>query len=109
MKNFKQFVVENNLKDLWFDVIGSDFESDYLDEPNEFKTAGIVIEEVDHTGGEGQGDIWETVFSVTQNGVCTYYQLDGFYASHYGHEWHDRMAFYEVEEKEVMVKQWVKV
>jgi hypothetical protein len=61
-------------------------------------------------GGEGCGDDYWVVFSVTdeQLNETTNYRLDGWYASYHGHEFHDYDAFYEVEPVEVMVIEWRK-
>lgn len=61
-------------------------------------------------GGQGQGDDYWVVFSVTdvESNKTTNYRLDGWYASYHGHEFDDYNAFYEVEPVEVTVIEWRK-
>lgn len=45
--------------------------------------------EVDHYGGEGQGDTYYTVFSFEKNGEKIFIRFDGWYESHNGSEFND--------------------
>jgi hypothetical protein len=42
------------------------------------------INEVDHYGGEGQGETWYTVFHIPQHEL--YIRIDGYYSSYEGVE-----------------------
>lgn len=71
-----------------------------------FYENGIKFDVVEQHGGEGMGDEYWAVFSITKDGVTTNFKVDGWYASHHGHEWHNVLHFYEVNQVEVMVKRW---
>lgn len=70
------------------------------------KELGYVVKAEEHFGGEGQGDQYWLVFSVDKHGVIAYFKIDGWYASFHGGEYEDPYGFYEVEEVEVMIKEW---
>jgi len=68
---------------------------------------GCKIEMVDHYGGEGQGETYYAVYKVTTpDGEVKHYQVDGWYASYDGSTYDDT---FEVEPKEVMKIEWVKI
>lgn len=66
------------------------------------------IEEKEQHGGEGQGDDWWYVVSLTdkKNQDAVFIQFNGWYASNYGHELIDPAEFDIVESKPVVVKKW---
>jgi hypothetical protein len=67
------------------------------------------FEYVQQYGGEGLGDEYWYIFSVEANeGEKKFYKIPGWYQSHYGSEM-DTDDTFEVEQKEVVVKQWLKV
>ncbi len=61
------------------------------------KELDLEFKEVETVGGEGQGDHYHVVFSVTHSGQTKLFRLNGWYASFNGYEFHDMMDFYEVE------------
>ena len=68
-----------------------------------------IVKSEERFGGEGQGDAYWEVFSVTPNNEePVYVKFDGWYASHHGHEY-DGDDFTIVQPKEVTVRQWAKV
>ena len=71
----------------------------------EYQGSPLVIEILEQYGGEGMGDTYYVVFSVTYMNETTNYKLDGWYASHYGHEFHNWEP-YEVEKREVVREEW---
>ena len=75
--------------------------------------SGYQFEELGRYGGEGEilhieemGEEYYVVFQVTAPTWKSAFKLDGWYQSYNGHEFEDCYDFYEVEEKEVLVKQW---
>lgn len=70
---------------------------------------GIKVDLEDHFGGEGSGDEYWHVFSVTRNNEVTYFQICGSYASHYGHEFYDTLDFTEVKKVPVVRDEWQSV
>lgn len=68
--------------------------------------AGYVIESVDGYGGEGKGDEYWGVFSVTHNEETTYFKLNGWYASYEGGTIDDPEGFCEVEKVPVQTYEW---
>ena len=72
----------------------------------EYQGSPLVLKGLQQYGGEGCGEIFFIVFSVTYMGETTNYKLDGYYASYAGHEFYDYKP-YEVEYKEVCKMEWV--
>lgn len=70
---------------------------------------GFTVKMEEQWGGEGQGDDYGTVFSVTNNEtkVATYIQFNGWYASYEGHSY-DGDEGCLVEPRTVEVRQWVR-
>lgn len=64
----------------------------------DFITLGVSHEVVDNYGGEGMGDQFYAVWEFTRGDETVYYRFDGWYASHYGAEYHN---YFEVKPKEV--------
>lgn len=89
-----------NFVDEEFDPWGEDDVEEYL------KGVGIEFTLEDHYGGEGCGDEYWHVFSVTKDGVKTFFKIDGYYQSHYGHEFHDYFGFYKVSKVPVESYEW---
>lgn len=88
---------------------GDDFlhrEADYMGDDDGVKAAltaaGISYENVDHHGGEGEGDNYYSVYSFDRNGEKALIQFQGWYASYVGSEYEN---MFEVipEEKTVTV------
>lgn len=69
---------------------------------------GIVLKCEECVGGEGEGDHYHVVFSVTKDGVTNYFKIDGYWASHYGVTI-DAWDFYEVESVYVQTRVWNKL
>ena len=68
---------------------------------------GYTVKSEERYGGEGKGDDYWLVFSVTKDGEKKYFRLDGWYTSFSGHEFDQGyLAFYEVKPVEVVVKEW---
>jgi len=68
-----------------------------------------LIEVVDHHGGEGEGDEYWSVFSVTHFDEVYYFKIHGWYASHYGSEISGGpYDFYEVKKVPVQTYEWEK-
>lgn len=67
---------------------------------------GFTVAKEDSYGGEGQGEQYWAVYSITKtSGERVYVRFDGFYESYNGHEWHS--GFEVVTPKEVMKTEWV--
>ena len=62
------------------------------------------LEKIDSFGGEGKGDEYWMILRLTQGDVERTFKKEGYYASHYGHEW-DRY-FSEVSPVEKTVIVW---
>lgn len=97
---FSYYTPEEAKKKTWRDEKGS---AAYQLE----QRTGLKLKLVDNFGGEDQGSEWWWVFSITdQEGNTVHTRLDGWYASHYGSEWEDTEAFYEVETAEKTITYW---
>ena len=106
---FKELLENNSdLKDTYVDFVndacGPSSESEF-----EFKDGSkIKFKCLKQFGGEGLGDSYWVVFSVTdeQLNETTNYKIDGWYASHYGYDFSNYLDFHEVEPVEVTVIEW---
>lgn len=49
----------------------------------------VTMEMVEHRGGEGQGDIYYTIWSFTDGNETHYVRFNGWYASYSGSEYQD--------------------
>lgn len=58
---------------------------------------------VDEYGGEGQGDEYWVVFSVSDGGVTRLFRMDGYYASYYGSEFDGDLKEVQARQKTVTV------
>jgi hypothetical protein len=68
---------------------------------------GYTIQEIEHFGGEGQGDEMWKVFSISKDGEKdAYFRVQGFYNSWNGTEWNYEIDL--VQPYEVTVTQWRK-
>jgi hypothetical protein len=77
-------------QEAWSDTANELFNGD-LYRPNkgilkELLDRGYVIAVEDSYGGEGQGEEFWSVFSVTHEGETTFFRFDGWYASFAGSE-----------------------
>lgn len=61
----------------------------YSDEDGGWPTPIGSLEKIDSYGGEGKGDEYWMVLRLTQGDVVRTFKKEGYYASHYGHEWCD--------------------
>lgn len=76
---------------------------DDWDKPESWE--GVLVQSVDHYGGEDCGSTYYTVWKFTlDNGETFYLRFDGWYASHYGCDYQD---FREVKPKEVTKVEYV--
>ena len=85
----------------------ADFVNEETEQPLDYH--GYKLNVVEQRGGEDQGSDYWVVFSAEKDGEKKYFKLQGWYASYEGHTYEDYTDFYEVEEVEVMVKQWKEV
>lgn len=69
---------------------------------SELDSKGIQTEQVDHFGGEGQGDAFWSVYSFEREEEKVYVKFDGWYASYNGSEFTD-WSFVEPKEKVITV------
>lgn len=82
----------------------NDFDNDffsgdiYSEQEEVLEQAGLVAEEVDQHGGEGEGDEYWRVWSFTKDGETVYVKFNGSYASYCGSEYD---SWFWVEPKEV--------
>lgn len=67
---------------------------------------GFTVKLEEHFGGEGQGDQYWNVYSITNTATTevTYVRFNAWYSSDNGHEWNG--GFDLVEPKQVTVRQW---
>ena len=66
---------------------------------------GYIIQEVEHFGGEGQGDEMWKVFSIANEaGDITHFRVSGYYDSWNGTEWDYEINL--VESYEVTITRW---
>lgn len=63
-----------------------------------------TVKHVAEYGGEGQGDEYWVVFSVTSQDVTRHFKMSGGYASYYGGEFDGRLS--EVSPKEKVITVW---
>ena len=103
-EQLEQFLKEHITDDLWIAAVDESMGrwSNIDDLAAIFKEHGHTIEGVEEWGGEGEGDTFGFVFKVDD----TFYEIDGWYASHYGCEFANPYGYYEVEEAEKTVKYW---
>lgn len=66
---------------------------------------GYVLASVDGFGGEGKGDKYYGIFSVTKNEEITYFRLNGWYASYDGPDI-EYWSFKEVKKIQVQTFEW---
>lgn len=92
------------LNECYFDFKAGDYEDEDEEDYKYFialdkkcKELDLEFNLVESVGGEGQGDHYHVVFSVTHSGQTKLFRLDGWYASFNGYEFHNMMDFYEVE------------
>ena len=102
----KNYFTERDWEYFYKDVFRDDVcESDYI-----YKTLvdnNYVIKVVDHHGGQGEGDRYWSVFSVTHFDEVYYFKIDGWYTSHYGSEISGgSYDFYEVKKVPVQTYEW---
>lgn len=64
-----------------------------------------IVKEVDEYGGEGQGDQYWKIYSVTQGETVRSFKLDGWYASYDGGYYDE---FYEVKPELKTITVWEK-
>lgn len=76
------------------DLCGSGAELYENNLTKELKEKGYVLKSEDGYGGEGEGENYWGVFSVTHNNEVTYFRLSGWYASYDGPE----VDIYDLEE-----------
>jgi hypothetical protein len=115
MKNFYELVKDGAMvsKDDRFvplrDVYEPFCDDCYSDNELELEYQGspLVLKGLEQYGGEGMGEKFYYVFSVTYQGVTTNYKIDGYYASYAGHEWSSYRP-YEVKHVPVTRMEWVK-
>ena len=119
----KELIKSHKSSDIW-DDIASEFCGSYHSEeqlvscdsdPDEFKDLikflkdkGITIKGEDGYGGEGYGDDYWGVFSITWNGQIEYVKLSGWYASYNGSE----VNYWDwtlVEKRPVQTYEWKEV
>lgn len=103
--------IEEECELCWGDVGREICESD--DNDCEFCVAlrneGLVLANVASFGGEGQGDTYYYVFSVTEkDGTVTFFKVEGWYASSYGADI-DPWNFKEVKKVPVQTYEWNEV
>lgn len=67
------------------------------------KELNLQVDLVDDYGGEGQGDVYWSVYSFTDGMEVVYVKFNGWYASHYGSEYED---YFFVKPKQVTVTQF---
>lgn len=108
---FKDKVIQL-LNEADFDVKSALFNQDFTpefnrwdsDEDIEFKTKlqseNIIVEQVDHHGGEGEGEEYWTVWSFSNANEVVYIKFDGTYMSYDGSTYDE---FYEVQAVERLV------
>jgi len=65
-------------------------------------TEGTTTECVENFGGEGQGNNFYAVWKWTSGDSVVYTDFNGWYASHYGHEYED-WSFVEPQQKTITV------
>lgn len=114
MKNDLITTIELTIgKQAWKDIhrelfYGEDpSDSGYEDEMLVLSQNGYVIKKEDHYGGEGKGDEYWSVFSVTRSGETKYFKIHGWYASHHGPSINgDAYDFFEVEKIPVQTYKW---
>jgi hypothetical protein len=100
-------LLRNNVElyDLYKDVVNDGEGADGTYEPLD-----LSFMVIDQYGGEGQGDTYWVIFTVTDNQSkqTGTFKLDGWYASYHGHEFHDYFDFYEVQQVEKTILVWEK-
>lgn len=111
MKNFYEVVKDGamvycddtfkQLEDLYRDFLNQDGPDEV-----EYQGSPLVFKELERHGGEGLGEDYYVVFSVTYMNETTNYKVNGWYASYNGYEFDD-LEPYEVEYKEVCRMEWV--
>lgn len=80
---------------------------EYSDQDDGWPTPIGSLEKIDSYGGEGKGDEYWMVLRLTQGDVVRTFKKEGYYASHYGHEWgYDSQSFSEVSPVEKTVIVW---
>lgn len=108
VKFIKDYFTDPDWNSFYKDV----FHEDLYKASDVYKTLldnNYVIKVVDHFGGEGQGDTYWSVFSVTHFDDVCYFKIDGWYASHYGAEISGGdYGFYEVKKTPVQTYEWTK-
>jgi hypothetical protein len=83
------------------------FEDDEPGLESELSEKGYFFKNVEQFGGEGKGDQYWVVFSVTHNDEVSYFKINGWYASYDGvtiDEW----DFFEAVKVPVQTHKWVK-
>lgn len=86
MTDFEKEVIKlvENLDDSSKGDMFRDYSSE--DTLEEFSNLGIVVETVEHYGGEDQGKDYFTIFSFKRGDAYAYVKFDGWYASYHGSE-----------------------
>lgn len=69
----------------------------------ELTSLGWSLKYVDNYGGEGYGDLYWYVFTVTDGNTTRHVKVDGAYASYYGGEYD---KWFEVFPKEKVITVW---
>jgi hypothetical protein len=77
---------------------------EYCQYDEDLARAGIDYKQVDHYGGEGQGEEYWTVWQFSRDGETVLVKFEGWYASYHGA---DFTEWKFVEPKQVMVTQYV--
>lgn len=81
--------------------------SGYEDEMLMLSENGYAIKLEDSYGGEGKGDEYWSVFSVTHSGETKYFKIDGWYASYDGASMTGGIYdFFEVKKVPVQTYEW---
>lgn len=111
-KEFLELIDSSKHADYWketaYELCGSYHEIYEHELIAELKEKGYTLKSEDGYGGEGQGDSYWGVFSVTHNGETTYFKLSGWYASFNGAEV-DYRDLTVVEKVPVQKYEWKKV
>lgn len=74
--------------------------------PEELTAMGLTLVDEDSYGGEGKGEEYWHVYSITNGTETVYVKFDGYYASYSGSEFQE---WFFVEPKEVTVTQYFRV
>lgn len=82
---------------------GWDAVQEHSDQDGGWPTPIGSLEQIDSFGGEGKGDEYWMILRLTQGDVERTFKKEGYYASHYGHEWDGYFSEVSPVEKTVIV------